>query len=112
MTDGITTNIEYNYIINSAIYGYVGELHTDVKVEVEEKDGVILGKVTNNGNYSYPLTGNFLGEDGKIIQEGAVGKLMDEGELKVNLEIPDGSSRFEILNGNSNELLYEIDMQQ
>lgn len=111
VADGITTNIEYNYIINSAIYGYVGKLHKDIKVEIEEKEGVMVGKVINNGNYSYPLTGKFLGEDGKIIQEGAVGKLMDEGELKVNFEIPEGSNTFEILD-DKNEVLYKRDIQQ
>lgn len=110
VADGITTNIQYNYIINSAVYGYVGELSTGVEIDTKVKDGIISGKIVNTGNFSYPLTGRFIGADGKVIQEGSIGKLMDDSTLNLNLEIPEGTTGFEIQESNTKELLYRVEI--
>ena len=76
--NGVRTMIDFNYVLNMAVYGYVGELKAklDVKSLTLTKEGNLTGVISNEGNYSYPLNYEILNKSGKEIEKGPLGKIL------------------------------------
>lgn len=105
--NGVRTMIDFNYVLNMAVYGYVGNLVPEIEVKpLEIKDGQLLGEIKNMGNYSYPLDYEILNKKGKVIKKGPLGKILFDENLGIKVDTTEKSFKFQIMESNKKDVLY------
>lgn len=110
--DGISTNINFKYKVNMAVYGYVGRLIPKITLEEASLDnGNFDCTMVNTGNYSYSVKYQLLDKQGKILEEASLPKLMWNKRKKMQINIPEECSLLRILEGKKNFVLYENDLK-
>lgn len=109
VVNGVRTMIDFNYVLNMAVYGYVGELKPKLKVESLNltKEGKLIGLVINEGNYSYPLNYEILNKSGKVVEKGPLGKIIFGHSLDIKVKTLEKSFKFQIKEGNKKDVLYQ-----
>lgn len=106
-SSGVRTMIDFNYVLNMAIYGYVGELVPEIEVKpLKLKDGELIGNIKNVGNYSYPLDYEILNKKGKVIEKGPLGKILFGENLGIKIDTAEKAFKFQIREGNEKTVLY------
>ncbi len=102
----VSTLVNFNYIINMAIYVYSGELKSKIGVEkFDIKDKNMKLNIKNLGNYSYPLKYELLDKDGKVESDGDILKLMWNSSRIVEIPVPDSSKKIRVLDP-QNKILF------
>lgn len=106
--NGVSTMITFEYILNMAVYGYNGELipKIDVSKITKNKDIELTGKITNKGNYSYPLSYELLNKEGKVVGEGVLGKIISGKTLDFKVKLEKESYEFVIKDEKKKKELY------
>lgn len=103
--------IDFNYVLNMAVYGYIGELVPKINIEsLSLKDGQLIAKVNNLGNYSYPMNYEILDKKGKIIEKGPLGKILFGEKLDIKVDTLEKEFKFQIKEANNKTVLYKSEI--
>ncbi|MCK5780874.1 MAG: hypothetical protein KAH04_07620 [Psychrilyobacter sp.] len=106
--EGVTTTINFKYIVNMAVYGYIGELKPKVKVtNLKINKENITGSIENIGNYSYPINYEILNKSGKVVNEGVLFKILYGQKETFKIENTSKGVKIRLLEKEKDELLYK-----
>jgi len=104
----VTTTINFKYIINMAIYGYIGELVPKIEVKnLKINDKEITGRIKNKGNYSYFIKYQILDSSNKVLKEDTLFKLLYDQDEMFSINNVDKGVKIKLLEKNTNSILYK-----
>lgn len=104
----IETNITFKYILNMAIYGYLGELVPKIDVKkIKKVNGNITGEIQNIGNYSYMIKYEILNKADKIVDSGMVFKLLYNQKSSFSIKNNNNGAKIIFLEEDSGNILYK-----
>lgn len=105
--DGVSTTINFKYVINMAIYGYFGNLSPKLEVDNIEIDKTdIKGLITNTGNYSYFIKYQILDKSDKILEENVLFKILYGQKEKFSIKNVKGGVKIKLLEKDQGSILY------
>lgn len=105
--DGVSTTINFKYVVNMAIYGYFGNLSPKLEVNNIEIDKTnIKGNITNTGNYSYFIKYQILDESNKILVEKVLFKILYGQKEKFSITNIKGGVKIKLLEKDQDAVLY------
>lgn len=104
----VSTVINFKYVINMAIYGYLGELIPKLEVsDMKINKSSITGHLKNIGNYSYFVNYQILDDSNKILKEDTLFKILYGQDETFSIKNLDKGVKVKLLEKDTNVILYK-----
>jgi len=104
----VSTVINFKYVINMAIYGYLGKTIPKLEVkDVKINKKNITGHIKNEGNYSYFIKYQILDKSDKVLKEEVLFKLLYGQEENFSIPNVEKGSKIRLIEKDINTILYK-----